>query len=244
MVTLSTEARNVIFAAKCAGTVVGAIYARAMEVCARHWEVLNPLSHTGLAPRSDTARQMLADATNVAAVRAAKEQAGVAAWLYRASALLGLDLSGSHLGTATRFEQTLYTGDRDQKGILRYLECGASYNVNEFLRVDIPGSHLPLIIAGEAKGGSGGYGWVSGPNDLLANELNVKAINQRDPAYALTRAAYMAKDGGTSAASVARREAGREIRRAFNQGNFMYLAVRGEIDGTTLSVEGEVFECR
>jgi hypothetical protein len=112
------------------------------------------------------------------------------------------------------------------------------------MKAAIPGSHLPLIIAGEAKGGSGGYGWVSGPNDLLANELNVKAINQRDPAYALTRAAYMAKDGGTSAASVARREAGREIRRAFNQGNFMYLAVRGEIDGTTLSVEGEVFECR
>jgi hypothetical protein len=243
MVSLSIEVRNVIFAAVCAGTVVGSIYARAMEVCARHWEVLNPLSSASFAARVAAAYQMFASAADVAGVRAAQEQAGITAWLYRASALLGQDLNTSHLATAVQFEQTLYTGARDQRGTLRYLECGASYNVNEFLRVEIPGSRLPLIIAGEAKGGSGRYGWIAGPTYIL-EELKVEQVNQRDPAYALTRAAYMAEGEGISPASVARREAGEEIQRAYNQGNFIYLAVRGKIDGATLSVQQEVFKCR
>lgn len=243
MVSLSTEVRNVIFAAKCAGTIVGSVYARAMEVCARHWEVVNPLSSASFAARVAAAHQMFANAATVADVRAAQEQAGITAWLYRASALLGQDLNVSHLATATRFEQTLYTGDRDQRGTLRYLECGASYNVNEFLRVEIPGCRLPLIIAGEAKGGTGGYGWIGGPTNLL-DLLNVKTVSQRDPAYALTRAAYMAKDEGISPASIARREAGQQIRKAFAQRNFIYLAVRGNIDGITLRVQQEVFRCQ
>lgn len=243
MVALSTEVRDVIFAAKQAGAVLDPLHARAMEVCAVHWVAINPLSGTGLAARAHAAGQAFANAVTGQKVRAAQEEAGTVAWLYRASALLGQDLSASHLANAVRLGQTLYTGSRDHRGMLSYLECGASYNVNQFVRVDVPGSPFPLVLVGEAKGGSSGYGLVTGPKLLLANQLRVVTVSQRDPAYALTRADYMVRDKGMTLARAARREAGDAILRAFGGGHLAYLAVRGGVQGTILSAAQEVFEC-
>ncbi len=243
MVALSTEARNAIFAAKQAGSVVDPLHAEAMEICAVHWTAINPFPGTGLAARAHAAGQAFANAATEQQRRAAQEEAGAIAWLYRASALLGQDLSASHLASAVRLGQTLYTGARDHRGVLCYLECGASYNVNQFVRVDISGCPLPLILVGEAKGGSSGYGSVIGPRLLLANQLGVATVSQREPTYALTRADYMVRDRGMTPAGAARRDAGDAILRAFGGGNFAYLAARGGVRGITLSAVQEVFEC-
>lgn len=241
IVSLANEVRDVLFVARIKGVLSYALYGRAMQVCAEHWVKLYPLSSTGLNAHAERARQMLADAASPAQVRAAKELAGTVALLYRASALLGMDVSVTHLQHALPVEQTRFVQARGERQELTYLQSAACYNINEFIRVDIPGSPLPLIIAGEAKGGSSGYGVAKGPPGILDN-AGRSTVRQNEKLYAYTRAIYMANDDKNMPASVARREAGLAIIRAHDSGGLVFLAARGDINGSAFIIEQDVFD--
>lgn len=250
MVALAIKARDATAVAKGRGWVAGTYFRDAMLVCASHWMALHPdVAHTGLARRAQGAVASRLAATTSVALRASAEEAGTVAWLYQVSALLGEDVTATVARAPAAIAGTRYQACAGG-GVLDYLECAASYNVNQFLRIRLPDPAAPaLVIAGEAKGGASGYGVVKGPRAfMLAHGLRGTTISQRDMLYPLSRAAYMARANPADPADPvgrARREAGRAIVDARRDGVFMYLAVRGDIDMANRTVAGqwEEFKC-
>lgn len=243
MVAISVEARDLIFAARWSGVVSGPLYKRVMQVCAAHWVKVNLLASTGLAARAQAARRAYTDAVSVDQLRAAQEEAGTIALLYRMSALLGQDLSLSHLAAAAPLGTPLYFGTYASDGALIYLECRSSYNVNLFVVLTVKGTVVPLVIAGEAKGGSSRFGWVKVRRNSIAR-FKTFVVRQDQLLYPVTRADYMASDKRETPAGIARRAAGRIIRGADRKGNFAYIAARGTADAADVASSQEVFECR
>jgi hypothetical protein len=135
-----------------------------------------------------------------------------------------------------------YTGN-----VLQYLQCGASYNVNQYLKIMLPDPAAPaLVIAGEAKGGSSGYGMVKGARSFMVSQgVASGIISQRDMLYPLSRAMYMARASTLVPAGKERKLAGKAIEQAALDGMLAYLTVRGIIDkaGQAVSSETEVFIC-
>ena len=80
LVAVATEVRNVLYAARRSDAICKPLHGRAMEVCARHWEAINPMPEAGNTP---TGRL-----------------------LYRLSALLGQDIGLSYVARAARCEGT------------------------------------------------------------------------------------------------------------------------------------------
>lgn len=243
MVRLAIDSRDTLFRASSEPGVQTLYLPSIMAICAHHWEAENPVEMSRATAMADVAYETLLRAASDVQARGAIELGGMAALLYRASALAGQDVIGDFRGIGTTFGGTKFLGAIDATGRLDYLECGSAYNVNAFLRIEVPGAKTPLILAGEAKGGASHYGWVHGPISLLKS-LNLARVSQRDPLYALTRAHYMAQDRGRAPESMARRDAGRAIQAAFGRERFLYLAARGQLGATGLTVGSEIMQCR
>ena len=242
MVQYTIDARNQLFICRLNGSVSTAHYREAMKICARHWKALFPtIAATSMKARHDAAIARLQAATTAAAVSRAKEEAGTIAWLYNASALLGQDINANFAANSTTLPGGSYSASHIN-GELVYLECAASYNINQFVVVPVPNSSLPLVMTGEAKGGASGYGQVSGPAQLLALH-NVSVISQKNILYVPSRAFYMARDNKTTPGSQARREAGRIINQAFKDKSLVYLTARGNIINGVMTERQEELEC-
>lgn len=244
MVQLARDLRNALWVAKSHRANAGACLARTMGVCALHWSAEHPLHGPASRFAPGAAAALAAHAasgTHVELKRAASEAAGSLAALYALSALLGEDLHLSHLGTASALGGSHYVGAYDAGNALVYLESAASYNVNLFVRVDIPNVPDPLILVAEAKGGASGYASVTGPPALAAGG----PISQKDHRYALSRAHYMLQRGRVPATpqAQARREAGRAIRDAVATNRLAYVTARGVIDNGRIIARREHFEC-
>lgn len=250
VVALAVQCRNVLAVAKGKGLVVGKQFLRAMELCAIHWMRLYPgIANTGLAVREQAVFSRHAAASSAAmpaAVRAAVEDAGTVAWLYHVSALLGEDVTATIAYNPAPVLNTRYQVCLTGK-VVHYLECGASYNVNQFLRIVLPDPAAPpLILCGEAKGGGSAYGVVRGPWAFMQmhGRTNVP-IDQRELLYPLSRAAYMEKANPHSPAGNERRQAGKAITQAGRDGMLVYLAARGTLDTAARAIVGnrEVLLC-
>lgn len=247
MIRLTVRARDVLALAKGRGQLVGVHYGDAMKLCAKHWKRLYPtMASTGLAGQEQAAVAAMQSATTPVALRAASEDAGTVAWLYEVSALLGEDVSERLAHNPVPIRGTHYYACHIGN-VLQYLQCGASYNVNQFVRVDLSDPAAPpLIIVGEAKGGSGGYGMVQGPRTFMVQQgISGGVISQRDKLYPLSRAVYMTGANTAVPAGKARRLAGKAIEQADLDGMLLYVAVRGRIDMAkqVVSSEIEVFAC-
>lgn len=242
LVQYAIDARNQLFIARLNGSVTGGHYLLAMNICAQHWKILfSSIAATSLRARHDAAIARMNAAIRRVAINRAKEEAGTIAWLYNASALLGQDLNASLAAHGSPLVGGNYQASY-VNGALVYLECAASYNINQFVVVSIPNSPLPLVLTGEAKGGASGYGQVSGPAQLLALHL-VSSISQRDILYVRSRAFYMEKDNKTTPSSRARRAAGRIINQAFKDHNLVYLTARGNIVNGVMTEQQEGLQC-
>ncbi|GEM_PF-2691978 len=247
MLVLSVQARNTLAAAKGKGHILGSYFLDAMRTCATHWMRLYPnIASTGLRSREQGVLSSATQATTSVAKRAAAEDAGTVAWLYEASALLGEDMTTRIALNPVAIANTRYRAC-SHGGQLQYLECGAAYNVNQFIRIQLPDPAAPaLVIAGEAKGGASAYGVVKGPRSfMILNGRRNQVISQRDILYPLSRALYMASASPASPAGPERREAGNAIATARQAGVFTYLAVRGQIDTAkgAIAATQEEFKC-
>ncbi len=242
MVRLTVRARDVLVVAKGKGQLAGAPFLQAMMLCAKHWKRLHPqIASTGLA----VLERAVVDSHNLAstplALRAASEHAGTVAWLYELSALVGEDVTERLAHNPRRVPGTryhaCYTGN-----VLQYLQCGASYNVNQFMRIDSPElTAPPLVITGECKGGSSGYGMVKGPRAFMVSQgVAYGIIHQQDKLYPLSRAMYMARANTTAPAGKVRKLAGKAIEQAGLDGLLVYLVVRGRIDIEQQSISSEI----
>lgn len=156
IVTLARRVRDALFIARCNGNLPVARHLEAMVICADAWRTVFPLAATALGPRAAKAEldlaQHKANGGNTQQLRAIKEEMGVIAWQYEASALLGEDLSAGVAGQATQLGTSKYIGARDAKNRLTYLECAGPYNVNVLLCIHVPSAGKPLVLVGEAKG--------------------------------------------------------------------------------------------
>ncbi len=233
--------------AKGKGQLFGVQYGDVMKLCATHWKRLYPtVASTGLKQQEQAVIAKLQSAHTPMALRAASEDAGTVAWLYEASAMLGEDVTERLARNPARIRGTNYYA-RYMGNVLQYLQCGASYNVNQFVRIDLSDPTAPpLIIAGEAKGGGGGYGMVRGPRPFMVLQgISSGVISQRDKLYPLSRAIYMARANTAVAAGMERKLAGKAIEQAGLDGLLCYLAVRGRIDMDKQIVSSgrEVFAC-
>lgn len=242
--TLAIDVRNALFAAQVDGRLTGNTYLLlAMKVCAKAWAQQNPIHTTGLNTRSTVsglqlvqAKALLASAVTKADidarsndVRNAMEEIGMVGWLYEASALLGEDLGSTLMAGAQKYpDDPRFMGGRDHQNALCYLECGGAYNINVFIRINIPGCPEKLTLVGEAKGGASRYGTVSGPAKWFRN-WNLKSgatLSQTDPVYAVSRAVYMMRSNHQSDSQKARREAGKLIYASYTNDQMLYLTTR------------------
>lgn len=237
MVKLAVEVRNALFIASSLGAANAGQVQRALRVCADHWKAANPIDRTALSPLVDQVVAAAGAATTIVDRRTASEMAGVAAVLREVSGLLGTDLGALH-ASATAIAGTAYREARDVGGHIRFLECGAAYNVNIVIRLDIPGASEPMVVVCEAKGGASGYGSANVPVGLR-KALGAK-VSQRSPDYAVTRAHHMSRDRRSDAIGQARRDAGVLILDANNSDTLTYVAVRGTIETGDLSSKMEV----
>ncbi len=180
MVRLTVAARDVLVAAKGKGQLFGTQYGDAMTLCSKHWKHLHPaIAATGLSTQEQAVIARRLAARNPLEIRAAAEDAGTVAWLYEISALLGEDVSVRLARKPVTLRGTHYSACYIGN-VLQYLQCGASYNVNQFVRLALPGPVQPhLVIAGEAKGGAGGYGMVRGPRTFMLSQGVASGIRCR-----------------------------------------------------------------
>lgn len=219
---------------------------RAMEICASAWRELYPLSSTAIAGRAHAVLQRLETCPLgfPAVLRAIKEEMGMVAWVYEASALLGQDLAASHLSQTMQLGSSGYRGAYGSNGQLSYLECAGAYNINVLVSVDVPGTPQPMVLVGEAKGGQSQYGTVVGKASFLSR-YGISTISQTDVLYPVSRAQYMAATRSQLPEQQARRAAGVMIGRAFASGRMVYLTARGDSPASgTLSSIKEHFKCR
>lgn len=256
IVTLARRVRDALFIARCNGNLPIAKHLEAMMICADAWRTAFPLGATRLRARAAKAESDLAQhkATggNIRQLRAIKEEMGVIAWQYEASALLGEDLSAGIAGQARQLGTSKYIGARDAKGRLSYLECAGPYNVNVLVCIDVPGARKPLVLVGEAKGGKSAYGKVKRTPALVAFSQHTGGrISQTDLLYAPSRALYMVNAcaaGATQAGQPeleARRDAGDMILQAFSATTLCYMTARGDATvGSPVSVKRDYLECQ
>lgn len=245
IVGIANEVRNALFAARAACGLGSPFHERAMEICAAAYKAAVPFPGTGLASRSQIA---IAGATaagvTLTGKRGCMEDVGLIATLYEISALLGEDVSKTILVNALTLNGK-WMAARDSGGNLTYLEPAASYNVNVMIRVDIPGCSEPLIIVGEAKGGSSSYGEVKGPASITSEFGISPPVKQDTIEYAVSRASYMSREIGQAPHQVARREAGQVIRQAWKEGRLAYVAARGDISPTQMQTTRlDFFGCK
>jgi hypothetical protein len=236
--------RDALFAARALGRVSRAHHQRAMEICAEEFKAKTPFASTGFMQRSQNAI-LAASQPNItpATLRGLKEEIGLVAWLYEASAMLGVDLSTTVAANTKTLHARWEVASRSN-GDLAYLETGASYNVNVVIRIEVPGSPGPLVIAGEAKGGHSTYGIVQG-SPIMRAELKVTSpISQRSLDYARSRAWYMRRDMGTAPYQVERRKGGIMIEEAAKSRRLVFMAARGDIVAAqTQSTSRDYLEC-
>jgi hypothetical protein len=217
LVAVATEVRNVLYAAIRSDVICKPLHGKAMEVCARHWEAINPMPAKGNTPTG-----ML---------------------LYRLSALLGQDIGLSHVARAARCAGTGIVVGRGSDGTVNYFEGEAGRDIALFLKMPMAGSTVPLICVGTALGDGSEDAPVAVPPEIRST-FQIDRVDRRNPLYALSRAVYMAQDNGKSPQSSARREAGHGIIRAAETGNFLYLTVWSEIGDDAIPVWREAFECQ
>ncbi|MDG6401546.1 hypothetical protein QCD79_16215 [Pseudomonas quasicaspiana] len=255
VVTLARRARDALFVARCNRTVLLARHLQAMEVCATAWKLAFPLGNTALNARAVKAQLQLsvhsAAAGTAAHLRAIKEEIGLIAWLYEASAMLGDDLAAGAAGLAQQLGTSRYVGTYDSGGKLSYLECAGSYNINVLVRINVPGASQDLLLVGEAKGGKSQYGTVqrtSAFRKMFGGGNGV--ISQKDLIYAASRALYMSKaclafpPGMAPAHRLARQEAGDMILQAHSQLRLCYLTARGDAAAaTSITTSKEIAQC-
>lgn len=256
IVTLARRVRDALFIARCNGNLPVARHLEAMVICADAWRTVFPLAATALGPRAAKAEldlaQHKANGGNTQQLRAIKEEMGVIAWQYEASALLGEDLSAGVAGQATQLGTSKYIGARDAKNRLTYLECAGPYNVNVLLCIHVPSAGKPLVLVGEAKGGKSAYGNVERtPAFVKSTGLTGGRISQTDLLYAPSRALYMVNAcaaGATSAGQPeleARRDAGNIILQAYNALTLCYMTARGDAAiGSPVSAKRGYLECQ
>ncbi|EKT4480458.1 hypothetical protein QEM02_000517 [Pseudomonas putida] len=256
IVTLARRVRDALFIARCNGNLPIAKHLEAMVICSDAWRTAFPLAATALGPRAAKAEsdlaQYKANGGNTQQLRAIKEEMGVIAWQYEASALLGEDLSAGVAGQANQLGTSKYIGARDAKGRLSYLECAGPYNVNVLLCIDVPGARKPMVLVGEAKGGKSAYGKVERtPAFVSFTQLRGGRISQTDLLYAPSRALYMVNACAAGAAPSgrpeleARRDAGDMILQAFNALNLCYMTARGDAAvGSPVSAKRGYLACQ
>lgn len=245
LVIQACRVRDALFLASMNHNLRLVSHLRAMEICAGAWRQLYPLSSTAIAGRAHAALQQLETCPLgfPVVLRAIKEEMGMVAWVYEASALLGQDLGGSHLSQAVQLGSSGYRGAFSADGQLSYLECAGAYNINVLVSVNVPGTQQPMVLVGEAKGGQSQYGTVVGKASFL-NRYGIGSISQTDVLYPVSRAQYMAATRSQLPEQQARRAAGVMIGRAFAAGRMIYLTARGDSPSSgTLSSTKEHFKC-
>ncbi|HET8934390.1 MAG TPA: hypothetical protein VFN67_13160, partial [Polyangiales bacterium] len=244
-VALAVRVRDALFAARTNGKLASPLFLRAMEICATAFLLYKPLTETGFAGRSAAAvRAATQPGIAVTRLRAIKEELGLIAWLYETSALLGVDLSTTVAANAVDLGSRCVESRPIGGGRLQYFESGTAYSVNVMVCVDVPGSPLPLVIAGEAKGGASGYGEVVTPRDMAKVLFIQPPVKQNTLDYARTRALYMKREQGTSPAQRARREAGMLIDGAGTRETLVFVAARGDVRGMAQTTLREHLECQ
>lgn len=238
IVVYGKRARDALFLARLNGSLTAARHLQAMELCAQAWKSIHSLDSTALKGRADAATQKLAlhaaQGGKIQELRAIKEEIGLIAWLYEASALLGEDLAGGIVAQASTYPGSRYVGAADPAGALAYLECAGAYNVNVVVRVTIPGAVQPLLMVGEAKGGKSGFGFVKTSRQIRQMGHAAPTVSQNEIMYAPSRALYMQKatqkwtNGAAPAHAVARQQAGRLIMAAYKSLSLCYVTTRGD----------------
>jgi hypothetical protein len=238
IVIYGKRARDALFLARLSGSLTFARHMQAMELCAQAWKSIHSLGSTALKGRADAATQQLAfhaaQGGTIQALRAIKEEIGLVAWLYEASALLGEDLAGGIVAQATTYPGSRYVGATDPSGALAYLECAGAYNVNVVVRVSIPGAAQPLLMVGEAKGGKSGFGFVKTSRQIRQMGHVAPTVSQNEIMYAPSRALYMQQatrkwsNRAAPAHVVARQQAGKLIMDAYRSLRLCYVTTRGD----------------
>ncbi len=244
LVIQACRVRDALFLATLTHKLALVEHLRAMEICAVAWRQLNPLFNTAMASRAQNALQLLAQVPigNATRLRAIKEEVGIVAWLYEASALLGQDLGISHLPQAVQLGNSGYRGAQDSNGDLSYLECVGAYNINVLVRVDLPGG--AMVLVGEAKGGQSQYGRVVGKASFLSG-YGLSTISQTDVLYPVSRAQYMDATLSQLPEQKARKAAGKMIIDAFPEGRMVYMTARGDSQASgTISSTKEHLKCK
>jgi hypothetical protein len=242
MVRLAVRARDVLAICKGKGQLSGTPQLAAMLICAKHWKRLHPrIASTGLAAREMAVITSYRLAATPLALRAASERAGAVAWLYEVSALLGEDVTNTLARHPQRVPGTGYHAVYAAT-TLQYLECGASYNVNQFIRIALPEPGAPpMVITGECKGGDSAFGAVRGPRSFTQVQGAADGvISQRDKLYPLSRAFYMARASTKVPAGQERKLAGKAIEQAALDGLMVYLIVRGKFDVGQQAISSEI----
>jgi hypothetical protein len=242
MVRLAVRARDVLAIAKGKGWLAGVAHLAAMTICARYWKQLHPrIASTRLAGHERAVIDSYKLASKPLPLRVAMENAGTLAWLYEVSALLGEDVTLRLIHNPQQVPGSRYhagyTGN-----VLHYLQCGASGNVNQFMRLVLPDLVAPpLVIAGECMGGTSGYGLVRDPRAFMSSQgVPGGVIGQRDPLYPLSRALHMARATMAVPAGRERKLAGKAIEQAGRDGLLIYLVVRGRIDIAQQAVSSDI----
>ncbi|WP_123863860.1 hypothetical protein [Burkholderia plantarii] len=247
IIPVAIEVRDALFVARSHGNLATEHHSRAMEICAAAFRVTTPFANTGFVARANAAFNGANTAATATQLRGFKEEIGLVAWLYEASALLGVDLSAGAAGNAAVLHANwaAHYVDPPYNTQLDYLETGASYNVNIVISIDIPGGKGPLVMAGEAKGGSSTYGTVKGPAYLF-KKLKIKSpVSQQSLMYARTRAAYMQRQTGTKPHQKARKQAGDMIESAAAEKRLAFVAARGDITATAIpTIKMDYFKCQ
>lgn len=243
-ISMAVRIRDALFAARVDGKLAGPYFVRAMEICSTAFRVHVPLAATGYASRSAAATAAAMELEiGMAKLRGLKEELGVIAWLYETSALLGEDLSATLGACTVDVGNRFVEGRPAMGGRLQYLEAGSAYNVNLMVCARAPGCALPLVIAGEAKGGASGYGEVVTPKDMERVLFIRPPVKQNSIDYIRTRALYMKRERGTSAALLARREAGELIDTAGTTETLVFVAARGDLAGGKHTTIREYLQC-
>lgn len=249
LVAHACDTRDAILVAKeISGTALGEWQQAAMTICADHWVKVYPFEQTAFQGMAESLATQY-DTAHPDARKDYQEKAGSLATFYQMSALLGQDLSAVLRSNTQQLGTSNFRGAHDAAGRLMLLECAGAYSVNVFVRVSVPGVHEPLVVVGEAKGGTSAYGEVKGPSTFMPNAAapsHGKAlfpISQMDIRYPVTRAYYMVKDMKKDPEHVARREAGRAIKRAYAENRLVFVCARGTITPTGITQRREHVEC-
>lgn len=240
------EIREAMQVAKSNDAKIPLQFRSAMEICSKHWIQVNPLISSGFGARSVAvlnAYNTALAAKNPEAMRAAHEDAGIVATLYHISAILGEDLSHTLLAGSALIGDSNYIGTFDPKGTLLHLECAGAYNVNVIVQIFTKSCIDPLVIVGEAKGGSSRLGKVNGPKAITMKSGVLIPISQGEINYALSRAHYMQNDAGDSLEGKARLAAGAAIQAAEKSKCLVYTVVRGSCYNQTFKHKRKAITC-